>query len=117
MPYIYQADLYCDTCGESIIRFLRAEGFEDNGDSDKFPQPCGFEKTGVDIEGDSPHHCGFHKNCLDPLILGGEEYGQLVTEQLTTEGRHWVYETHMEGPTPLTRYWMERFMPLHESIG
>lgn len=76
MPYIYCADIYCDTCGKAICDSIPNNGeFDDeyNYDSDEFPKYCG------DDEADSPQHCG--------------DCGEFLENGLTADGVEYVRET------------------------
>jgi hypothetical protein len=67
--FIYQADLYCEDCGETIADDLRAESVNDTGDSDDFPQEAS------NGESDSPCHCGTCGVFLEnPLTPDGDSY-------------------------------------------
>lgn len=48
--FVYQADTYCDRCGENMADELAPE-VEDTGDTDDFPQYAS------DGEADCPNHC------------------------------------------------------------
>ena len=69
--YVYQADTYCDSCGEAIRAQLRASGDapadpddEWSYDSDDFPKgPCAEEET------DGPDHCASYGDCLEGVDL------------------------------------------------
>ena len=111
MAYIYQADIYCDRCGEDIRRRLTAEGLapanpidETTFDSDDFPKV-----DGEGYEVDCPQHCGSGADCLEPEIIGGEKYGKLLEHVLTKTGADYVRSAHAEDPNEVTAYWMERF--------
>ncbi len=80
--YVYNADTYCDSCGEAIRADLtRADlapadpSDEYSYDSDDFPKgpyPC--EST------DSPDHCAAGVDCLEPVDLF--DYGLTTSSQL-----------------------------------
>ena len=53
--WMWNADLYCNDCIEETVHRLDAEGVEDDGDSDTYPQDCGNDGGG---EADTPQHCG-----------------------------------------------------------
>ena len=76
MPYIYQADVWCDACGEKIRAELTAEGKAPadlyNGhtyDSDDFPK-----YYNSDEESDSPQNCA-SGDC-------GGQYGKFLENPL-----------------------------------
>ena len=71
--YVYNADTYCDSCGDRIREELTAAGLapKDAGDeysydSDDFPKYAAEEAT------DGPDHCA-SENCLAAVDL--REYG------------------------------------------
>jgi len=64
--YIYQADVYCDTCGAEIRLALKDRSPENRDDetsydSNEYPKGPYPE----DQESDCPQHCGSHEKCLD----------------------------------------------------
>jgi hypothetical protein len=87
MGYIYQADVYCDDCGNAIRRDLKSHSKapEDvmehsSYDSDDFPKDADVENE----ESDTPEHCAkCHKFLLNPLTSDGYRY---VKEQLDATG-------------------------------
>ena len=85
--YIYQADVYCEACAKAIMRELRGSNTEivDTTDSEYFPQGP-FRNT----VGDSPHHCASGWECLNPLELGGHNYGAWLENDLTPYGVEYV---------------------------
>lgn len=101
--YIFNADVYCESCGEKIRADIRAEGNapedEDNEttyDSDEFPKGPFPDGGG---ESDTPQHCGgcgtFLKN---PLTEDGAEYvEERVDEFLRTD----------RGAAEVIRGWVE----------
>lgn len=84
--YIYQADIYCDSCG----RKLRAENPnsytpntpEHMYDSDEYPKgPYPEEAT------DSVQHCALGANCEEAENLNdGSLVGAIINTELTEEG-------------------------------
>lgn len=73
MTFIYNADIYCQDCGESIRARRLGVGVVDNGDSDTFPQgPYGPE------EADRPQYCG---SC-----------GTFLQNSLTSDGLAYIQE-------------------------
>jgi hypothetical protein len=108
VAYIYQADLWCDDCGELIREEITQEGEapEDPDDecsyeSDAFPKgPC------PDDESDSPSHCAAGEDCLNADVLDdGRKVGAIVSG-LTDEGRRYVLEAD---DSPCVRLWREHF--------
>src|SRR5215467_10073467 len=96
MGYIYQADVYCEDCGEVIRKQLRADGKapEDeldhySYDSDDFPKDADIEHE----ESDSPQHCaGCDKFLHNPLTSHGYRY---VQEELNETGLRSMYQGNM----------------------
>lgn len=76
--FIYNADIYCERCGQSISNRLKNEGVEDFGDSNGFPQGPYGDGGG---EADTPQHCGACRAFLEnPLTRDGVAY---VRERLS----------------------------------
>jgi hypothetical protein len=80
--YIYQADIYCESCGKAIRAKLDAEGRtpanvsdERTFDSDDYPKGPYSDGGG---ESDIPQHCGNYLACgvflENPLTHDGEQY-------------------------------------------
>lgn len=120
--YIYRTDVWCNACGEHMIRAMKAQelplpfGY----DSDNYPKgpfPC--------EEADCIEHCASESECLGDAIhfeipkhalIGAETstIGECLTKSLTEEGVIWLRDTLSE--TPCTRYqkalhtfWRETF--------
>ena len=71
MCYAYNADIYCDDCGDEIRAELDAAGHEDEGDTDGYPQWFG------DSEADCPQHCGgCHVFLENSLTSDGYDYAK-----------------------------------------
>jgi hypothetical protein len=95
MGYIYQADTYCDDCGDNIRGKLHAQGLapEDimdhsSYDSDDFPKDADVEYE----EADAPQHCAqCHKFLRNPLTSDGYSY---VQEKLNESGITGLGELH-----------------------
>ena len=118
---IYQADVWCDACGEAIEESLRAEGKapedtwdEASYDSDDYP------KWGRDDdEADMPQHCAARDMCLAPLSLSGPDgpqlYGAFLHNALTTDGLDYVRAAiheaaeHPERDSRVVRYWADMY--------
>jgi len=89
MAYIYQADVWCDACGEKIRKELTAQGdapedVEDEStyDSDNFPKRYDAENE----ESDGPENCADGK-CADVgKGRDAREYGTFLENQLTVQG-------------------------------
>ena len=92
MAYIYQADIYCDDCGEAIQRRITEEGKapadpnnEYSFDSDDFPK-----HVGNDEESDCPDHCACSAECINAITLfSGFKVGEIIGE-LTLEGVDYI---------------------------
>ena len=74
--YIYQADVYCEPCGEALKRRLDKQGYtpansdESSYDSDKYPKGPYYEQ-----EADGPEHCARCGEFLEnPLTDDGYRY-------------------------------------------
>jgi len=97
---MYQADLFCEDCGEEIRDALTNSGNapddpddEYSYDSDDFPK--GPESSG---ESDSVHHCGSGDACVNAIILPyGSKIGAWLGNDLTEEGLQSVCEAVQDG--------------------
>jgi len=86
MGYIYQADTYCDNCGDNIRGKLHAQGKapEDvmdhqSYDSDDFPKDADIERE----ESDTPQHCAqCQKFLYNPLTSAGYWHVQSALNEL-----------------------------------
>lgn len=85
MGYIYQADVYCEDCGQEIRARLRASGNSPEDeldhssyDSDDYPKDADVEHE----ESDCPEHCAKCKKFLyNPLTSAGYRYvGEKLNE-------------------------------------
>jgi hypothetical protein len=128
--YIYNADTYCDSCGEKISANLIASGQapanprdEYSYDSDEFPKgDYPSEST------DGPSHCGSAGECLEGIDLGeygladnapmyGAEtrtVGALLSDELTEHGVSYLQEmlnepTRTPYQNALHNFWRESF--------
>ena len=82
MCYAYNADIYCDDCGDEIKAELDAAGCEDEGDTDGYPQYFG------DSEADCPQHCaGCHVFLENSLTSDGYEYVRETVQSDIRSGR------------------------------
>jgi len=98
MCYIYQADIWCNNCGEAIRERLIREGHaptdpndEWSYDSDDFPK-----RASDNDESDSPQHCAAGENCINAIELpSGSKVGLLFGE-LTSDGIAYVQEANEE---------------------
>lgn len=111
MAAIYAADIFCDSCGESIRQRIIAEGKapqnpedETTYDSGEFPK-----RADDDDESDSPQHCGSHADCLEADTLSdGSKVGKLIGTNLTEAGVEYVRETITEGGL-VAEFWADQF--------
>lgn len=112
MPYIYQSELWCDSCGQAIRERITAEGHapenpddETSYDSDEFPK-----YASTDGETDSPSHCGSGNECLEAIELSdGTKVGALISENLTTDGADYVRQAVKEGGLVAVEVWKPAF--------
>src|SRR5262245_39730866 len=105
--YMYQADLYCEECGEGLkeriwgahdLQILLGEDFDPNDettwDSDEYPKGPYLEGGG---ESDSPCHCGSHGDCCNAITLeNGSKVGAFLENPLTTHGLDYVQNAIQE---------------------
>lgn len=115
MPYIYQSDCWCDSCGEAIATRLRANASEAEiidwsderyYDSDEYPK-----WMNADEEWDSPQHCGSGPDCLEYVQLSDRrKIGALLSISLTSDGEVYVQEQVAIDPdNPVCQFWKEQF--------
>jgi hypothetical protein len=115
VPYIFQADCYCDSCGKAIKNHILAEcspedaeRFQDEHqyDSDEFPK-----WMNSDEESDSPCHCGSHEDCLEAETLpDGSKIGALLSTSLTDYGVEYLREMLTENSNPhVAEFWKAQF--------
>lgn len=99
MPYIYNADVWCDSCGEEIKKNLIK-----SDDSADFPQ-----WMNEDEESDCPQHCSAHADCLEfEELADGTKIGKLLSTNLTNDGVEYVKEAVAEGGV-VAEFWREAF--------
>lgn len=128
--YIYQADTYCDSCGNRIAaeleqrEFYGGETIALRDDSDHYPQG-GYPSEPTD----APDHCASGADCLEGIDLAdyglslaaplygaeGRTIGALLSDELTEYGINYLWEM-IEDETNLTPYqralhnlWRETF--------
>lgn len=90
--YIYQADVWCVECGESICQRIEREGeapfdTEDQTsyDSDEYP------KREYNSESDTPEHCASDGDCVNTHTLpSGRKIGVPLENDLTSDGVKYV---------------------------
>lgn len=115
MVYIYQADLWCDECGKAIRRRIKAEGHAPKGetpcDSDEYP------KHAHEGESDSPNHCAAGDECPNAIELSdGRKVGELLTEDLTSDGEEYVRQAIAEGHLCAVEVWAEKWPDLKPTV-
>lgn len=109
--FIYQADIYCEDCGEAIkaeiVQAHRHTLSEDNmlkDDSDAWPQGPYSEGGG---EADCPQHCGRCGTFLDnPLTGEGETYVRDAWREFIDTGRGHI-DTLAEWKAGYDWVWMD----------
>jgi hypothetical protein len=127
--YVYQADTWCDSCGERIRRDLEDSGQAPEDPSDEWSfDSDDFPKYGAEEPTDSPDHCASQGDCLEGVDLGeyglpegaplfGAEtrtIGALLSDGLTDEGASWLIEVLSDDQTTpyqsaLHAYWADVF--------
>ena len=101
--FFYNADIYCEDCGEDIKQQIRNEAkaagkllkeYLDvdalcDADTDTWPQ-LALDGGG---ESDSPQHCGSHECCLNATLLkSGNKVGMFLENSLISDGNEYVKE-------------------------
>ena len=108
LVYIYQADLYCQQCGEAIRAQITEEGSapvnpddETSYTSDDFPKGPYPDGGG---EADSPQHCAMGSKCVNTIKLttpsmfsDGNKIGAWLENPLTTDGVKYVRKAIEKG--------------------
>lgn len=122
--YVYQADVWCDECGEEIRARLdetidpKGDGVQtmndtDDGDSDGYPQWADED----DSESDTPSHCAAGEDCKNRVRCGeicGTStpfYAGAILGGLTSDGREYVLD-HLrtdEERSEVVLVWREHF--------
>ncbi len=108
--YIFDVDVYCVDCGESIKQKIRMEGQApvapwdettyDSGDYPKGP----YDATKA---ADQPLICAAGKYCLNAeTLLSGRKVGQFLENPLTPEGERYVLDEHETNPSEVTHMWL-----------
>jgi hypothetical protein len=111
MPYIYLADLYCDSCGKDICRKLKTSVEVPANPDDQTSYDSDFYPKYVDRigESDSPDHCACQNDCLEAEVLpSGAKIGKLLHTELTEEGVRYLKEIIAEGGE-VAEFWQEEF--------
>lgn len=76
--YAYQADIYCDDCGDAIKRDLAHMPDDERNDSDNYPQWASDSS-----EADASQHCA--------------DCGEFLRNELTDDGRRYVIDALARG--------------------
>lgn len=102
--YMYQADLYCDSCGKNLcLQVTPPADYPPPWDTDDYPRRVGSEST------DNPLHCGAGAECLEAEVLpNGARIGKLLGTDLTEAGIEYVQAAIREGG-PVAEFWREAF--------
>jgi len=96
--YIYNADIFCEDCGQAIRKRLSQEGkapldLEDTYSYDSDDYPAGPYSDGGG-QADCPQHCGSGSGCLNAIELpSGGQIGAWLGNSLTVDGVEYVRET------------------------
>ena len=91
--FIYNGDIYCLRCGNTIRALLPSPSNPDDEasyDSDDYPKGPYPDGGG---EADCPQHCGCGEACLNAIKLNdGRKVGAFLENPLTTDGECYVIE-------------------------
>lgn len=125
--YIYQATLFCDSCGQAIMTSLGAKAHADtDGGSDYYPQYIARPgKEDSITHCDSGFCCGESINLSEYGLAAGAPLfgmesrfiGALLTEELTSDGAQWLRETLEEDDKNLTPYQRALYNLWEENFG
>jgi hypothetical protein len=114
MAYTYQADVWCDACGEAIKADIAREhpaivprdpDDEHTFDSNDYPKHYDPESE----ESDSPENCVSGSTCLSNIGAG---YGVFLENQLTQEGYRYLktmLDEHGEVLPPHAAEWANHY--------
>lgn len=94
--FMYQADVYCESCGLAICEELNRERASrglaplhhesEIHDTDEFPKS--FPQPG---ESDTPDHCGSGEHCIEAEVIPfAKKVGKFLDSDLTEEGMRYV---------------------------
>lgn len=111
MATIYQADIFCDSCGDDIRQQIKAKGKAPENPDDETSYDSGeFPKYAFDHDDrDSPQHCGSGETCLEAEILSdGSKVGCLIGTNLTDAGVEYVRKAIEQGGL-VAEFWKEQF--------
>ena len=133
MAYIYQAEHWCDPCGEDIATRLDAQRVDDTGDpesiepqdSDEYPQYFDHELECESGAADYPCHCGGIDTCLTAETLSdGRKVGALLSRELTANGLEYVREVISKSldstgkhSNPVAEFWANEFPEACPTVG
>ena len=109
--YIYDADIYCEECGEAIRQGLISGGFglDDDGYCIADAYPKGPYPDGGG-EADRPQHCRAGGNCLNALELSdGCKVGAWLKNELTANGVEYVKEA-IQGGGVIAKLWAKFYV-------
>jgi len=108
MPFMYQADLFCDSCGEAIRDRLTRQAPADPDDESSYDSDdC--PKDVIASESDYPQHCGAGDDCLEAIELpSGRKIGSLLSDTLTTDGFSYLEAAIADGGE-VAEFWEEVF--------
>lgn len=128
--YIYQADTWCDSCGQSICRALEAKGLAPENPDDEYSYDSGeYPKWAMPESTDGPDHCAAMGECLEAIdlrpygaredsLVGAESVliGALIGDSLTDDGVEYLRGmlAEIDGSNTLYQialhhYWREVF--------
>lgn len=112
--YFYNADIYCEDCGDDIKRRIRKElkatGSKDSPvsqDSNEWPQAVA-DGGG---ESDCPQHCASQGECLNATAYLDSDHksGLFLENPLTSDGEEYVREQHRTNCSAITQMWLEHY--------
>ncbi len=110
MPYIYQADIYCDPCGDAICDELTIEGHEpdDLDDESTFDSSEYPKQVRDDEKSDLPRECSNRNRCQEAITLpSGLKIGKPIGE-LTPDGVEYLRRAIAEGGE-VAEFWAEHY--------
>jgi len=110
MPFMFQAELFCDSCGQAIRnRLTRQRRSPTDPDDDSTFDSDDFPKDVVASESDYPHHCGAGDDCLEAVELpSGRKVGALLSDVLTSDGLDYLEGAIADGGE-VVEFWEEAF--------
>jgi hypothetical protein len=113
--YIYNADQYCEDCGQAIKDRLKAEGHAPANPDDEHTYDSGEYPKGpyVPNESDGVDHCGSGDDCVNAIELSdGRKIGAWLENELTADGVSYVRQAIREAlnsgqPNEVVDLWAE----------